>query len=47
MDGAAKVIDISKRALTEDAVAALETPVGRAPSWLVRELFEIVQRLIL
>jgi hypothetical protein len=33
MDGSAKVFGVVKQALTEEAVAALETPTGRAPSW--------------
>ena len=34
MDGSAKVFGVVKQALTEEAVAELETPTGRAPSWL-------------
>ncbi len=34
MDGSAKVLGVVKQALTERAVAALEAPTGRAPSWL-------------
>ena len=34
MDGNARVLGVVKRALTEQAIAALETPSGRAPSWL-------------
>jgi hypothetical protein len=34
MNGSAKVLGVVKQALTEVAVAALETPTGRAPSWL-------------
>ena len=30
----AKVLGVVKQALTEQAIAALETPSGRAPSWL-------------
>ena len=31
MDGSAKVLGVVKRALTEDAVEALEAPTGPAP----------------
>jgi hypothetical protein len=34
MNASAKVLGVVKHALTEAAVAALETPTGRAPSWL-------------
>jgi hypothetical protein len=34
MDGGAKVLGVVKQALTEEAIAALETSTGRAPSWL-------------
>ena len=29
-----RVLGVVKQALTEQAIAALETPSGRAPSWL-------------
>jgi len=34
MDGSARVLGVVKQALTEEAVATLEAPSGRAPSWL-------------
>lgn len=34
MDGNARVLGVVKQALTEQAIAILETPSGRAPSWL-------------
>lgn len=34
MDGSAKVLGVVKQALTEEAVAELETSTSRAPSWL-------------
>lgn len=34
MDGNAKVLGVVKQALTEQAIGELETPSGRAPSWL-------------
>jgi hypothetical protein len=34
MDASAKALGVVKQALTEKAVAALEAPTGRAPSWL-------------
>ena len=34
VDGSATVLGVVKQALTEEAVAALETPTGPAPSWL-------------
>jgi len=34
MDGNARVLGVVKQALTEQAIAALETSSGRAPAWL-------------
>jgi hypothetical protein len=34
IDGNPRVLGVVKQALTEQAIAALETPSGRAPSWL-------------
>jgi hypothetical protein len=34
MDGNARVLGVVKQALSELAIATLETPSGRAPSWL-------------
>lgn len=34
MDGNARVLGVVKQALTEQGLAALETPAGRAPTWL-------------